>query len=31
MLEAKEAPAGEQTVVLGPGWPGIFYMAVVMD
>ena len=23
MLEAKEAPAGEQTVVLGPGWPGI--------
>ena len=23
MLEAKEAPAGEQTIVLGPGWPGI--------
>ena len=23
MLEAKAAPAGEQTVVLGPGWPGI--------
>ena len=23
MLGAKEAPAGEQTVVLGPGWPGI--------
>jgi len=23
MLDAKEAPAGEQTVVLGPGWPGI--------
>ena len=22
-LEAIEAPAGEQTVVLGPGWPGI--------
>ena len=22
-LEAKEAPAGEMTVVLGPGWPGI--------
>ena len=22
-LEAKEIPAGEQTVVLGPGWPGI--------
>ncbi len=21
--EAKESPAGEQTVVLGPGWPGI--------
>ena len=23
MIEAKDAPAGEQTVVLGPGWPGI--------
>ena len=23
MLEAKPAPAGEMTVVLGPGWPGI--------
>jgi TldD protein len=23
MLEAVEAPAGETTVVLGPGWPGI--------
>ena len=23
MLSAKPAPAGEQTVVLGPGWPGI--------
>jgi TldD protein len=23
MLEAVEAPAGEMTVVLGPGWPGI--------
>ncbi len=23
MLDAKDAPAGEQTVVLGPGWPGI--------
>ena len=23
MLGAKAAPAGEQTVVLGPGWPGI--------
>ena len=23
MIDAKEAPAGEQTVVLGPGWPGI--------
>ena len=23
MLEAKAAPAGEMTVVLGPGWPGI--------
>ena len=23
LLKAKEAPAGEQTVVLGPGWPGI--------
>ena len=23
MLEAKDAPAGEQTVILGPGWPGI--------
>ena len=23
MLDAKAAPAGEQTVVLGPGWPGI--------
>jgi TldD protein len=23
MLEAIEAPAGEMTVVLGPGWPGI--------
>ena len=23
MLEAKDAPAGEMTVVLGPGWPGI--------
>ena len=23
MLAAKAAPAGEQTVVLGPGWPGI--------
>ena len=22
-LKAKETPAGEQTVVLGPGWPGI--------
>ena len=22
-LSAKEIPAGEQTVVLGPGWPGI--------
>ena len=22
-LQAKEAPAGEMTVVLGPGWPGI--------
>ncbi|MEC8265371.1 MAG: metalloprotease TldD [Pseudomonadota bacterium] len=22
-LQAKEIPAGEQTVVLGPGWPGI--------
>ena len=22
-LEAIETPAGEQTVVLGPGWPGI--------
>ena len=22
-LDAKETPAGEQTVVLGPGWPGI--------
>ncbi len=22
-LEAREAPAGEMTVVLGPGWPGI--------
>ncbi|MBK5294350.1 MAG: metalloprotease TldD [Acidobacteriia bacterium] len=22
-LEAVEAPAGEQTVVLGPGWPGV--------
>ena len=22
-LEAKDAPAGEMTVVLGPGWPGI--------
>ena len=22
-LEAVEAPAGEQTVILGPGWPGI--------
>ena len=22
-LEAEEAPAGEMTVVLGPGWPGI--------
>ncbi len=22
-LESKEAPAGEMTVVLGPGWPGI--------
>jgi len=22
-LEAKEAPAGEMTVILGPGWPGI--------
>ena len=22
-LEAKPAPAGSQTVVLGPGWPGI--------
>ena len=24
MLQAIPAPAGEQTVVLGPGWPGIF-------
>jgi TldD protein len=23
MIEAKPAPAGEMTVVLGPGWPGI--------
>jgi len=23
MMEAKPAPAGEMTVVLGPGWPGI--------
>ena len=23
MIDAKDAPAGEQTVVLGPGWPGI--------
>ena len=23
MLDAQEAPAGETTVVLGPGWPGI--------
>ena len=23
MLKAIDAPAGEQTVVLGPGWPGI--------
>ena len=23
MLGAAEAPAGEMTVVLGPGWPGI--------
>src|SRR5262249_50076729 len=23
MLDAVEAPAGEMTVVLGPGWPGI--------
>ena len=23
MINAKDAPAGEQTVVLGPGWPGI--------
>ncbi|MEQ9121033.1 MAG: metallopeptidase TldD-related protein, partial [Alphaproteobacteria bacterium] len=22
-LEAKPAPAGEMTVVLGPGWPGV--------
>ena len=23
-LKAKETPAGEQTVVLGPGWPEFF-------
>ena len=31
MLEAVEAPAGEMTVVLGPGWPGILlYLTAVL-
>src|ERR1041384_6470012 len=29
MLDAVEAPAGEMTVVLGPGWPGILLHAAV--